>query len=77
MAYVLRTSVSVNADIIKEDILQYLRNAGFIFRSNDKAGTNAVAADFLFSELKCCVLCKCVNGRLCTCISCGAKVAAA
>ena len=56
MTDVFRTAVSVNRNIVKENILQNLRNARFVFRCDNKAWSDTVAADFFLAVLECCIL---------------------
>lgn len=56
MTDVFRTAVSVNRNIVKENILQNLRNACFVFRCDNKAWSDTVAADFFLAVLECCIL---------------------
>ena len=56
VADVLRTAPAVHQNVSGEDVLQRLRDPGFIFRSDDQAGPDTVAADFFLAVLECCIL---------------------
>lgn len=77
MTDILRTAVSVNSNIVKENILESLRHTCFILRCNNKARSYAVAANLLLAVLKGRVLGEHVDSCLGTGIGGGTKVSAA
>ena len=72
VTYIFRASIAVNGNVVKENILKSLRNTCFILRSNNKAGSYAVAANLLLAILDCGVLSEHIYAGLGTGISGGA-----
>ena len=77
MTDILRTAVPVHHDVAGEDILQGLRNVSFVFRSDNKTGSDAVAADVLLAVLQCSILGKHIYAGLSAGIGGGAQIAGA
>lgn len=74
---VFGAAIAINFNVAQEDIAQRLGNNCFILWRNNKARTNAIAANIFLAVLQCNTGSKHVNSCLSACISGCTKVATA